>query len=235
MLFNKLVNTRNQNPESRDKKPVPKTVKRSVVIYGAGGFGREVLSLMRALPEWEVVAFYDDGIGKGNHRNKIPVAGGMETLLQQEQPLDVILGIGDPMIRTRLAERLKESQHRFPVIVHPRAILQDETTITLGDGTIITAGVILTNDIHLGRHVLLNLNVTVGHDVAIGDCSSVMPGANIAGGVTIGKSVLIGSGANVLNGITIGDGARIGSGAVVTKNVEPGTTVVGVPAQPNLT
>jgi len=41
----------------------------------------------------------------------------------------------------------------------------------------------------------------------------------------------IGSGAVILGGVTIGEGALVGAGAVVTRDVPPGTTVVGNPAR----
>ena len=47
----------------------------------------------------------------------------------------------------------------------------------------------------------------------------------------IGNDVWIGNGAILINGIHVGDGAVIGAGAVVTKDVEPYTVVVGVPAR----
>lgn len=50
--------------------------------------------------------------------------------------------------------------------------------------------------------------------------------------VSIGHDVWIGHGAIVMKGVTIGNGAVVGSGAVVTKDVEPYTVVVGVPARP---
>ena len=50
--------------------------------------------------------------------------------------------------------------------------------------------------------------------------------------VIIGRNVWIGGGALILPGVTVGDDAIIGAGAVVTRDVAPGTTVVGNPARP---
>ncbi len=44
------------------------------------------------------------------------------------------------------------------------------------------------------------------------------------------RGASIGSGATILGGIRVGAGAVIGAGAVVTRDVAPGTTVVGNPA-----
>jgi acetyltransferase EpsM len=42
----------------------------------------------------------------------------------------------------------------------------------------------------------------------------------------------VGVGSSIKPGVNIGKGAIVGVGAVVIKDVEPGTTVVGVPAKP---
>lgn len=48
--------------------------------------------------------------------------------------------------------------------------------------------------------------------------------------IEIGNDVWIGTNVIIMEGVTIGDGAIIGAGAVVTKNIEPYSINVGVPA-----
>lgn len=207
-------------------------IQKKLVIYGAGGLGREVRSLLRAIPAWHVEGFYDDGKVKGELVGDLPVLGGMDELFAHKENTQVIIAIGNPGIKRKLAERLSQNGWiEFPVVIHPDALLQDPSTLKIGEGTIITAGTIITTEVQLGKHVLVNLNCTLGHDVVVGDFTSIMPGVNIAGEVTIGRGVLIGSGSNLLNGIGVGDQSIIGAGAVVTKVVAASTTVVGIPAR----
>lgn len=49
--------------------------------------------------------------------------------------------------------------------------------------------------------------------------------------VTIGNDVWIGDNVIILDGVRIGDGAIIGTGALVTKDIEPYTINVGIPAK----
>ena len=51
-------------------------------------------------------------------------------------------------------------------------------------------------------------------------------------GHTIEDDARIGPGACLLPGVVIGRAATVAAGAVVTKDVEPGATVIGVPARP---
>ncbi len=192
-----------------------------------------MLSWLLAGPEWEPTGFYDDGKRMGEEVGGLHVLGAMEHLLQADRDTHVVIAIGNTQTKKTLALALARNPFlHFPVLIHPRAIIQDVRRVIIGQGSIISAGAILTTDIRVGDHVLVNLNSTIGHDVHIGHYCSVMPGVNIAGEVSIGEGVLIGSGANVLNGIRVGDHSRVGAGSVVTKAVADHSTVVGVPAKP---
>ena len=105
-------------------------------------------------------------------------------------------------------------------------------------------------DIHpgakIGRNFFIDHGFTViGETAEIGDDVTIyqsvtLGGTNPSTGVagkrhpTIRDRVVIGSGAQVLGPIDVGEGAKIGANAVVTKDVEPGSTVVGIPAKPVL-
>ena len=203
-----------------------------LVIYGAGGFGKELRAMLERNGR-AVHGFIDDGIQPGTSIDGFTVIGGGDWLLNRNEPVELLFGLGDPGLKEQIANRLAIN----PMITIPSAVCDRSAVITdperveVAEGSLLTPGVVLTTGIRIGRHVLVNLNTTIGHDAQIGDFTSIMPGCNIAGLVRIGKGVFIGSGANLLNGVTIGDGSMVGAGSVVNKDVPPGKKVVGVPAR----
>ncbi len=91
---------------------------------------------------------------------------------------------------------------------------------------------------HYGLGVVIHPNVTIGNRVRIyhGVTLAAETWVGSEHRIFVGDDVLIGTGAIIIarsdTGLKIGNGARIGAGAVVTKDVAPGTTVVGSPARP---
>jgi sugar O-acyltransferase (sialic acid O-acetyltransferase NeuD family) len=206
-------------------------MKKEIIIYGAGGFGREVLAMINAFPAWHPIGFVDDNVPAGTLIKGLKVLGGMSLLQEMISTVNVVLAIGSPLVKQRLEEQLSKCPVQFPTLIHPSVIMQDSASITIGAGSIITAGCILTTDIYIGKHVLINLNTTIGHDCTIEDYSSIMCGVNIAGEVNIGRSAFVGSGANILNQVSLREACTVGMGAVVLKDVLQHTTVAGIPAK----
>jgi acetyltransferase-like isoleucine patch superfamily enzyme len=107
--------------------------------------------------------------------------------------------------------------------------------------------VALGNGVYIGHNALLDC----WDAIVLEDHVQVGPGAMIlthdssghyirgekilSGPSTIRENAYIGAGAIVLPGIEIGRCAIVAAGAVVTKNVPPGSTVVGCPARPRAT
>ena len=203
------------------------------MIYGAGGLGREVKSMLNSTTEqFELTGFLDDGVATGSLIENVKVLGGLSWLNSCPHDVFVVIAIGNPKIKSELVRRIHpEWKIKFATIIHNRAIIQNTETVDIGIGSIVCAGSVLTTGIKIGMHVLINLNTTIGHDTIVGDCTSIMPGVNLAGHVFVGNNVLIGSGANIINDIRIGSRAMIGAGSVVNHAIPESVTAVGVPAR----
>lgn len=205
-----------------------------IVIYGCGGFGREVLQVLHAInavqPTWRCLGFLvDPGFETDTPVHGLRVASRPEALNCAPETA-VTVGIGNPLAREAVVGRLiKFGLTNFATLVHPRAWVGN--FVQLGEGTIVCAGSLLTTDIRIGAHVHLNIATTVGHDTRIGDFSTISPGVNISGKVTLGQRVEIGSAASIIPGVEIGADATIGAGAAVVKSIPAGCTAVGVPAK----
>lgn len=210
-----------------------------LVIIGAGGFGREVLDVIDAINfEWsttgetkyDVLGFLDDGIPDSRLLAPYGVHHLGPVAMLDDMPIDVgyVIGIGSPQVRRKLDEQ--HAGRECPVLVHPSATMG--RAVELGPGSVVCAGVRLTNNIRVGRHVHLNLNSTVGHDARLGDYVTVSPLVAISGYVTLEDEVMVGTGVTLNPGLSVGAGAVIGSGAAALRDVGPGVTAVGVPAKP---
>ena len=87
----------------------------------------------------------------------------------------------------------------------------------------------LAGPVRLGDRVTLSMRVMLITHTNVGDSRCGLPPRSA--GVDIGDDVYIGAGATILPGVRIGNAAIVGAGAVVTRDVDPATTVIGIPAK----
>jgi sugar O-acyltransferase (sialic acid O-acetyltransferase NeuD family) len=188
-----------------------------VVIYGAGGHGRDIRDVVDACPTLTFRGFVDD------HRDFYP--GGVELAeLCAEYGGGFLLGVNDPHSRFVL-DRVDLPS---PVAVHGSA--QVASTAVLGAGSVVGALTVVGPGVVAGRHVHVGAGCFLTR-ARVGDYATVAPGVMLGGDVSIGRCTTVGIGARVRNLVTIGDGCTIGAGAVVLEDVPDGATVVGVPAR----
>lgn len=208
-----------------------------LVIYGAGGFGREVLQVALDMnqaspsdPPWAPRGFVVDAAWAGGDPvHGLPLLPGVDWIAEHPE-VQVVLAIGASAVRRRLALQLEAIDHRnFATLVHPRAWLG--RGIALGAGTVICAGCQVTTDIRIGRHVHVNIGSTVGHDAVLGDFVTINPGVSISGNVNVGEGSEIGTGSVLIPHADVGEWSIVGAGAVVTKPLPADVTAVGAPAR----
>lgn len=214
-------------------------IKAQLIIYGAGGFAREVAWLAEACSSadhaLDVACFVDDDpVTWDKQLNNIAVLRPADAL-RLHPGAHCAIAVGAPHARERIDGKIREAGLIPATVIHPR--VEKSRWVEIGAGTIICAGSILTTNIVIGRQVHINLDCTIGHDVLIGDYTTLAPGVHVSGVVRIGRRVSIGTGAVFINGtndkpLLVGDDAVIGAGACVIRDVAPSTTVGGVPAKP---
>ncbi len=218
------------------RKNAPTVLDRAVapiplLIFGCGGFAREVYwaaGNAASRPgglKFRVLGFVDRESRREPFYN-LPVW----SLKEAPREACIICGIGGmPELKQRVMEEAEAAGRiaALPVVFDGVPI---GPHCSIGTGSVICAGNILTVDITVGRHVAINLDCTVGHDSVIGDYATLSPGVHVSGNVRIGTGAYIGTGASIIEGVTIGDYAVVGAGAVVTRDVAPLSLVVGVPA-----
>lgn len=206
-------------------------------IYGASGFGKEVMPLVRqhySQLNQDHIVFIDDG-------SRLEQLDGYKVLSYQQfmqHPATqkaVTIAIADSQVREKLNAKLVQDNIEIINVIANNSLQYDN--ITMGKGSIICGFVHLTSNIKIGKGFHANIYSYIAHDCVIGDFVTFAPRVSCNGNVHIEDHAYIGTGAVLRQGtpdkpLIIGKGAIVGMGAVVTKDVPAGVTVVGNPARP---
>ena len=214
--------------------PRPDAQVKGIVILGAGGFGREVLQYVRDTygsdPGYAVKGFLDDApkdlepFGLG-----VPVLGAIESY--RAEPSDrLLIAIGDPRVRLRLAERFAAEGARFLTVVHPLAYVSPAARV--GEGCIIAPFATVGAHADVGDHTVITFYASVGHDSVVGRYCIFAPHAVTNGMTAIGDGAYMGAHAVVVPLQSVGAWARVAAGAVVYRPVPEETFATGNPAKP---
>jgi len=211
-------------------------------IFGAGGFGREVMPLARHwMSSWHgkeenselVFVVESDCYIPQNNVNGHRVLSKEEFLTAPVSERRFNIAIGNSAVRQRIADSIPVDVATPFSIVAQNHISFDGNIV--GDGAILCSFTHITSNAKIGRFFHGNIYSYIAHDCVIGDFVTFAPGVMCNGRVVVEDYAYIGAGVIIKEGtldkpLVIGRGAVVGMGAVVTKSVAPGSTVVGNPA-----
>lgn len=205
-----------------------------LAIYGAGGLGREVLELAIAIenkkPRWDEIIFIDDNPDIKFVRDKRVVSSASFKKIYSCNEVEVAIAVGEPFIRQKLRELVKNAGYSLAVLVHP--ITQIATDCILSEGTIVQYNCLVSSGVYINENSYLQPSCVLGHDVQIGSDCVISSFDVLAGNCGVGDQTYIGMSASIKEETEIGTGSIIGMGSVVMKDVESNMVTMGNPARP---
>ncbi|MDO5424000.1 MAG: NeuD/PglB/VioB family sugar acetyltransferase [Eubacteriales bacterium] len=209
---------------------------KKLVLYGAGGFAREVAFMIERInkvePRYDLLGFvvdeqyYMPGMKVFNY----PVIGTGEWLLDHKDEVVCTCVVGEPPeARECIQEKYEALGVKFETLVSPD--VEVHKTVKIGEGSIICRGTMFTVDISIGKGTIINQRGGIGHDAKIGNYCCIFSACNVTGHVKIGNRVKVGGRAYFCPKVKVGDDAVIAAGSVVFTNVKAGRHVMGNPAK----
>lgn len=155
------------------------------------------------------------------------LANSLEELEQKEKYV-YIIAIGNNAARKEWFERLQKLHLRLVNVVDRTAIVSPHADV--GNGCFI------------GKMAIVNSNAVVGDNCIVNTKALLEHGCHLERHVNIstnryewrcyvGDGAFVGSSSVTIGQLKIGAWSTVGAGAVVVRNVEPKTTVAGIPAK----
>ena len=198
-----------------------------LMIYGAGGAGREFASNF----DGQVLGFIDDTKMPGEIIDSLPVWGGFDYLKTYYGDLAFCI-VGNPKVKKELIGKLKSKCPGvgFPTVFTPHNVIAKG--IKWGEGSIVAHPYnIICPGVCVGEFVWINAKNSIGHNVKIGNYTTLYSGIFLGGGSSVGEFCVIGTGAIVNPGVKVGDNVILGAGAVVVNDIKEPGVYVGTPAR----
>lgn len=204
-----------------------------MILVGGGGHCKSIIDSINDLKQFEIVGIVDKKqkkdielgigiIGSDENLNSIYKSGIKNAFI-------AVGSIGNPNIRIKLYDLLKNIGYNFPIIIDKTAIVS--SNVIIKDGVFIGKGVIINTNAVIKKQCILNSGVIVEHDCKINEFVHLAPGATLSGGVTIGERTHIGTNSTIIQNINVGNDVIVGAGSVIIEDIKDGITVYGNPGR----
>lgn len=207
-------------------------VGKELILVAASGLALEAAEAARACGVRVEGCVDDDESRWGSLAGGwLKVLGGLDSVAAQDDR-QLVLCAGRGVVRERLAGRLRDlgiGDDRYATIVHPSVSVPESCTI--GAGSVVLAGSVLTAAVVVGHHVVVMPGVTLTHDDVIEDFATLCAGVTLGGSVRVGRAAYLGMASSVREKVTVGAESTLGMGAVLVRDLPAGEVWAGVPAR----
>jgi sugar O-acyltransferase (sialic acid O-acetyltransferase NeuD family) len=204
----------------------------SVIVIGAGGHARSVISVLLVGSQWSVAGLIDkDSTERGQKVLGFELLGGMECLedLRRSGLTRAAIAIGDNGTRGRLANEIESLGFELVNVIHPAAHIMAAASI--GNGAFIHANSVIGPGCRIGHTLILQPMCTIGHESVIGNSVQFCPGVHVGGKAHIGDHCFFGPGAVIYPGVSIGHDVSVGANSVIHRDLPNRVVVTGNPAR----
>ena len=204
-----------------------------LMVVAASGLAREALRAERLRGRFDCIRVVDDDPERwGTTLDGEPVVGGLD-LVREYDDHALLVCAGSGPARRRIVARLAAlgvTPDRYLTVIHPR--VQIPSGCTVGAGSILLEGVVLTADIRVGAHVVAMPHVTLTHDDVVDDFATLCAGVCLGGAVRVGSGAYLGMSSSVRERVVVGRDATLGMGSVLLRDLPAEQTWAGAPARP---
>jgi len=139
------------------------------------------------------------------------------------------VGIGNNINRKKNIEILLEKNLDVINLIHPSAQISHD--VSLSNGIIIMANVVINPNVKIGNGAIINTSSILEHDTVVGDYCHLAPNTCLCGNVKINDLSTVGASSVIIPGINIGKNVTIGAGSTVINNIADNSTAYGNPAR----
>ena len=202
---------------------------KKILIFGAGGSGREIFNLIQEInlykkDSWKVIGYIDSNKKLlGKKIDGIKVISNSKKF--DEKNTYAICGLIDPLKRKRVYQKeIKNRKYSIPNLIHPNII--KPSSLKIGTGNIIFNNVHLSYDVTVSNYNIISNFNDIGHNVRMEDYVTLMPQNIIGGKCKIGKFSFFGSGCRVHQNLKIGSSCNVGMGSTIVQNLKKGSKVI---------
>ena len=204
---------------------------KKLIIIGAGGHARAVLSAAKTMQNWEDFNILD--INFSNQEETImgcKVYSFEKVLEFNKENYDYFIAIGDNNIRKSIFLRLNKLNFNFVNILHSKSFIDKDSEMGIGNffGQFSNMGTCTK----IGNFNIINSYGNIEHEVNIGDFNHIAPSSTVCGRTSLNDGIFIGANAVIIEKLSIADNTTIGAGSVVLKSVKiKNQKLLGVPAK----